>query len=139
MLFLARSASETDNLALPRKLLEARRVVEVAVAELAAQRRTADDLAAIEAALDEMRAAGEASPTCRGSSRADIAFHQHIVDAADNSIIAALFDPICQILHLTRHQTSFHASSARERDPASHPHSRRDHPRHPGASRSGHA
>ena len=26
------------------------------------------------------------------------------------NIIAALFDPICQILHLTRHQTSFHAS-----------------------------
>lgn len=109
VLFLARSASDTDNFALPRKLLEARRVVEVAVAELAAQRRTEADLTRMGGALDRMRTAA-ASTDVPGFVAADIAFHQHIADAADNSIIAALFDPIYQILHLTRHQTSFHAS-----------------------------
>lgn len=109
VLFLARSASDTDNFALPRKLLEARRLVEVSVAELAAQRRTDTDLANISASLDEMRSAAMNSDVAAFVS-ADIAFHQYIVDAADNSIIAALFDPICQILRLTRHQTSFHAA-----------------------------
>lgn len=109
VLFLARSASDSDNFALPRKLLEARRVLEVAVAELAAQRRTKADLANIEEALIRMRSSAAAADV-QAFVAADIAFHQHIVQAADNSIMAALFDPISQILHLTRHLTSFHAS-----------------------------
>ena len=43
-LLIARSMQDSDRLELPRKFLEARRVVEVAVAELASQRRTAEDL-----------------------------------------------------------------------------------------------
>ncbi len=109
VLFLARSAFEADKFALPRKLLEARRVVEVAVTELAAQRRTAVDLANMAGALEQMRATAAAADVA-AFVVADIGFHQHIVNAADNSIIAALFDPIYQILHLTRRQTSSHAS-----------------------------
>ncbi len=109
VLFLARSASETDNFALPHKLLEARRVVEVAVAEFAAQRRTEADLANLEAALTRMRSSAVAADVA-GFVAADIAFHEHIAEAADNRILAALFDPLFQILHLTRRQTSFHSS-----------------------------
>ncbi len=108
VLFVARSAHGSDRLALPRQLIEARKVVEVAVAEMAAVRRTDGDLAHLEETLGQMRAAA-AVPDVVRFVEADMAFHQCIVDAADNSMIASLFDPISQILRLTRHQTSSHA------------------------------
>jgi GntR family transcriptional repressor for pyruvate dehydrogenase complex len=40
---------------------------------------------------------------------ADIGFHQQVLDAADNTFVTALFDPLSRILQLTRHQTSSHA------------------------------
>jgi DNA-binding GntR family transcriptional regulator len=45
--------------------------------------------------------------------RADIAFHQVILDAADNAFVAGIFDPLAQILRLTRYQTSAHAAVRR--------------------------
>ncbi len=108
VLLIARSAQEADKLALPRKLIEARRVVEVAVAELAAERRTAEDLEDMEESLGRMRAAA-ASSDVSAFVAADIAFHQHVMDAAGNSFITSLFDPLSRILQLTRHQTSAHA------------------------------
>jgi GntR family transcriptional repressor for pyruvate dehydrogenase complex len=83
-------------------------VVEVAVTEMAAERRTDADLALLEDTLGQMRAAA-AVPDVASFVQADMAFHQCIVDAANNSMIASLFDPISQILRLTRHQTSSHA------------------------------
>lgn len=107
-LLIARSVQNSDRLVLPRKFLEARRVVEVAVAELAAQRRSVEDLTALREALADMRSAATAEDV-DGFVAADIAFHQRILDAADNAFIASLFDPLSQILRLTRHQTSSHA------------------------------
>jgi GntR family transcriptional repressor for pyruvate dehydrogenase complex len=108
VLLIARSAHEVDRLALPRQLIEARRVVEVAVAELAAQRRTRSDLQELELQLNLMRAAALTGDV-RGFVAADIAFHQHVLDAAGNNFIESLFDPLSRILQLTRHQTSAHA------------------------------
>jgi GntR family transcriptional repressor for pyruvate dehydrogenase complex len=107
VLLVARSSQGEDPLALHRKLLEARRVVEVAVAELAAQRRTDDDLQRLETSLTAMRAAAAAQDTAAFVA-ADIAFHQQVMDAADNTFLASLFDPLARILQLTRHQTSSH-------------------------------
>lgn len=108
VLLIARSSYDEDRLALPRKLIEARRVVEVAVAELAAERRTAVDLAELEQSLAAMRAAA-ATADVAAFVAADIAFHQQVLDAAGNSFITSLFDPLSKILQLTRHQTSSHA------------------------------
>ena len=108
VLLIARSAHETDRLALPRQLIEARRVVEVAVAELAAERRTASDLAELELSLKQMRGAALTGDVAAFVA-ADIAFHQQVLDAAGNNFIASLFDPLSRILQLTRHQTSAHA------------------------------
>lgn len=108
VLLIARSSYEEDRLALPRKLIEARRVVEVAVAELAAQRRTTDDLAGLEASLTMMREAALRGDVTSFVA-ADIAFHQRVMDAAGNNFITSLFDPLSKILQLTRHQTSAHA------------------------------
>ncbi len=108
VLLMARSSQDGDRLALPRKLIEARRVVEVAVAELAAERRTPQDLDDLEASLRQMRAAAATGDVAL-FVEADIAFHQQVLDAAGNSFITALFDPLSRILQLTRHQTSAHA------------------------------
>lgn len=108
VLLIARSSLEEDPLALPRKLIEARRVVEVAVAELAAQRRTADDLVRMEEHLTQMRESAVRADVA-GFVAADIAFHQQVMDAAANNFITSLFDPLSRILQLTRHQTSSHA------------------------------
>lgn len=108
VLLIARSSRGEDRLALPRKLIEARRVVEVAVAEFAAQRRTEQDLALMERSLAGMRAAA-ASGDVTVFVAADIAFHQQVLDAAGNTFLASLFDPLSRILQLTRHQTSSHA------------------------------
>ncbi|WP_295697866.1 FadR/GntR family transcriptional regulator [Lapillicoccus sp.] len=108
VLLIARSAHHTDRLALPRQLIEARRVVEVAVAELAAERRTHADLEEMQRQLDLMRTTASTSDV-RGFVAADIAFHQRVLDAAGNNFITALFDPLSRIMQLTRHQTSAHA------------------------------
>lgn len=87
------------------KLLELRRMVEVGVAGLAAQRRTDEDLAAMQTHLDvmqEARAAGDV----RAFAEADLAFHDAVMAAAHNELIAALFDPISQLVHQGRLATS---------------------------------
>jgi DNA-binding FadR family transcriptional regulator len=55
-----------------------------------------------------MRAAA-ASSDVSAFVAADIAFHQHVMDAAGNSFITSLLGPLSRILQLTRHQTSAHA------------------------------
>ncbi len=108
VLLIARSSHGEDRLALPRKLIEARRVVEVAVAELASERRSAQDLADLEQSIAQMRAAAAADDV-KAFVAADIAFHQQVLDAAGNSFITSLFEPLSRILQLTRLQTSAHA------------------------------
>jgi GntR family transcriptional repressor for pyruvate dehydrogenase complex len=111
-LLIARSAAQADSLLLPLKLIEARRLVEVGVAELAATRRGEKDISRLEETLEEMRTASIAKDV--GTFvRADIAFHQVILDAADNAFVAGIFDPLAQILRLTRYQTSAHAAVRR--------------------------
>lgn len=92
---------------IPYRLLEARRIIEVSVAELAAARRTDDDLAAMEGRLAEMEAAARAEDL-ESFVAADIGFHQAVLDAAANPFISALFDPLGQLLVEARRQTSAH-------------------------------
>jgi DNA-binding FadR family transcriptional regulator len=107
-LLIARSAAQADALLLPLKFIEARRLVEVGVAELAATRRSEKDIDALERSLAEMRKASRVKDV-GAFVRADIAFHQVVLDAAENAFVAAIFDPLAQILRLTRYQTSAHA------------------------------
>lgn len=106
-LLLARFRHNSSDRELPKKFIEARRLVEVGVAEIAAGRRTDADLTALAAALAEMRSASRAEDVPL-FVEADIRFHQIVLDAAGNSFVSALFDPLGQILHVTRHQTSSH-------------------------------
>ena len=104
----ARSASGVEGVVgIPYRLLEARRIIEVNVAELAAARRTDEDLAAMEkcqAAMEEAHRAGDVEAVVA----ADIGFHQAVLDAAANPFISALFDPLAAQLVEARRQTSAH-------------------------------
>jgi GntR family transcriptional repressor for pyruvate dehydrogenase complex len=108
VLLIARSSHDSDRMALPRKLIEARRLVEVAVAQLAAERRTDEQLDGLARSLSDMRAAARVNDVA-AFVEADILFHQQVMDAADNNFVTSLFDPLARILRLTRHQTSSHS------------------------------
>jgi GntR family transcriptional regulator, transcriptional repressor for pyruvate dehydrogenase complex len=89
----------------PERLIEARRVIETGAAELAAIRRTSDDLARLEAHLNEMMAAADNGDVDAFVS-ADLAFHQSVLDAANNAFISALLEPLSRLLIQARRQTS---------------------------------
>lgn len=105
VLLVARSLHNADRVTLPRKLLEARRVVEVAVAGFAAARRQDNHLQQMRSTLEAMEAA-HASSEVEAFVQADMSFHQAILAAADNPFITALFEPLEQVLLIGRRQTS---------------------------------
>ena len=91
---------------LAEQVLEARRVVEVGIAGLAAQRRTEEHLDRMSAVLDRMCASHEADDVV-GFSLADSAFHDGFMQAAANPFLAALLDPIRTLAEQVRITTSY--------------------------------
>jgi GntR family transcriptional repressor for pyruvate dehydrogenase complex len=85
------------------KLIEARQVVEVGVAALAAARRRDQDLADMEASIAVMKAAGD---DVTAFAQADLAFHHAVMRAAGNELIQALFDPISRLIGAGRVESS---------------------------------
>lgn len=81
------------------EVLEVRRVIEVEVAALAAERRTEDDLQVLQGALEAMRvAAGD--PDAYTAS--DIRFHDRILVAARNRLFQKTLRPVSQVLEVGR-------------------------------------
>jgi GntR family transcriptional regulator, transcriptional repressor for pyruvate dehydrogenase complex len=80
-------------------VLEARRVLEVAIAERAAERRTDDDLVAIERGLDRMRR--EVAAGAIGVD-GDAAFHAAVTAAAHNPVLAELMAHLAEDVAETR-------------------------------------
>lgn len=99
----AREGSRGPGLLL--QLLEARRIVEVGVAEIAAGRRTKADLADMETALADAHKA-EAAKDIEAFVRADIGFHVAVMRAAHNEIVVAFFRPIEGLVLEGRRATS---------------------------------
>lgn len=80
LLWAIASSSEAEA----QELVEARALIEIELAGLAAQRATTADLEEIGVHLDEMN---EATPDLERMRRADIAFHVAIARASHNSIL----------------------------------------------------
>ena len=104
-LLTARGAAAGEPLLLPRRLIEARRVVEVGVAELAVQRCDDSHLGLLATFLDRMRESHERGEVER-FAESDIAFHQTLFDAVGNVYLDALFEPLSEVLHRLRTRTS---------------------------------
>ncbi|MGI5466411.1 FadR/GntR family transcriptional regulator [Streptomyces sp. CA-132043] len=75
---------------------EVRMLIEVEAAHMAAERRTDDDLAALDAALTQRRRAAKASNA--EFVDADIALHGAVVAAAHNPVLTGLFDEFVPVL-----------------------------------------
>jgi GntR family transcriptional repressor for pyruvate dehydrogenase complex len=82
-----------------REVIEAREALEVQLAALAAQRRTDDDLAAIDDALDGM--AREISRGGRGVT-GDERFHAAVTAAAHSGLLADLMTKISELIRESR-------------------------------------
>ncbi|WP_022885463.1 FadR/GntR family transcriptional regulator [Glaciibacter superstes] len=87
------------------RLLEARRMIEVGAAQLAAVRRSADDLVALEENVDGMRIAAKEQRVDDFVFH-DIAFHDVIMRASGNLFVPVLFSTFGRLLIETRRQTS---------------------------------
>ena len=83
-------------------ILEAREAIEVKITSLAAQRRTDEDLAAIDAALDKM--AAEVAGGEHGYD-GDKTFHAAVTAAARNPILTGLMDLLAESIEETRRES----------------------------------
>jgi len=89
---------------------EARRGPEIEAARLAALRRTDDDLAAIQAAVADRRAARTCGAVGEWAA-ADLALHRAVVAATQNPVLVRLFDALADGVHATFHHQSADSGS----------------------------
>jgi GntR family transcriptional regulator, transcriptional repressor for pyruvate dehydrogenase complex len=82
-------------------LLEVRKILEVGIAGLAAERRTAENLRQMEHAI---RIMSERPDQPAGYVDADIHFHAEVVRATQNVPFSILFDPLRELLRESRTQ-----------------------------------
>lgn len=89
------------------ELFETRRIIEAGLAELAAERATPEDIAAMNREIDGMRAT-KGDP--ENFLKHDVRFHQAIARAANNKLMSGVMDTIAQLLFHIRRQTIARAS-----------------------------
>lgn len=104
-LLSARLSHASDAAELAWQLTEARRLVELGVAELAAVRHSPADIVALRSAVERMERADDEDDV-DGFAAADIDFHNALNAAAGNLFLAALFEPIEVLVRLVRRETS---------------------------------
>lgn len=80
-------------------LVEARRVLEVAIAGLAAERAQPEQLTRMRAAIDEM---DQRMDDSEGFIKADHSFHVALAEATQNMLFPMLIDSIGELMHETR-------------------------------------
>jgi GntR family transcriptional regulator, transcriptional repressor for pyruvate dehydrogenase complex len=103
---IVRLATSDDSAAgVSERLLEARAMVEIGAARLAAVRRSNEDLAELQTCLDEMVAGADAGDI-ELFVDGDIAFHDVVMRATGNLFVPFMFEPFGQLLRHTRQQTS---------------------------------
>jgi GntR family transcriptional repressor for pyruvate dehydrogenase complex len=93
------------------ELFEARRIIEAGLAELAAERATADDVQALINELEGMRATID-DP--ENFLKHDVRFHQVMAHIANNKLMSCVMDTIAQLLFHIRRQTIANASDLDE-------------------------
>ncbi|KAA1419395.1 FadR family transcriptional regulator [Nocardioides humilatus] len=109
---LMRRQCETVDIA---HLLEVRHAIEVQAATLAAGRRTAADLAALDATLERRRAAVDVHDVA-GFVDADVEFHVGVVAAAHNPLLSQLYDGLVETLRASINDPAEHDDLGPEHD-----------------------
>lgn len=103
---ILRAAIHSENPAnASLQLIQVRRMIETGAAELAATRRTSEQLLALSERLNEMRLAHE-SGNVDAFVAADIAFHDVIFEASGNVFLRVLLKPLGEFMYERRFETS---------------------------------
>jgi len=92
------------------ELLEMRQVLEVEVSGLAAERAGAEDVTAMRAQLDRMRALID---TPEGYVDADVEFHALLARGARNGVLLTMLEPVVDLLRASREVSASRPGSAR--------------------------
>ena len=100
----------------PHDLLELRRLLEVEMAGLAAERASAEQIAAMQATIDRMRADADQPEACIDH---DIAFHRLLGEATGNVLLPLVLEPVGQLLRASRLAT-IHNPGTIDRSIAAH-------------------
>lgn len=102
--FHARMSLEYEQVS-PEDILEARNALEITIAQLAAQRRTEDDLQRIEQTLHQRQMQAE---TERENTQADMQFHLAVSQACHNQILMNLYTSVSTYTesHIAERQAS---------------------------------
>ncbi|TXG90607.1 FadR family transcriptional regulator [Rhodococcus rhodnii] len=92
-----------------RDVLELRTALDLTAAELAARRRTDDDIAMLRARLDERAAQWEAE-RWDDAVTADVALHRGIVEASHNAVYLEFYDSLLPTIEdvITQHVAATH-------------------------------
>ncbi len=93
------------------ELFEARRIIEAGLAELAAERATEADIAALVREVEGMKATTD-DP--ENFLKHDVRFHQTIARAANNKLMSGVMDTVAQLLFHIRRLTISHARDLEE-------------------------
>lgn len=104
-LLSSRIMVEGDLVRTARLVTEVRSLIEVGAAGLAAARREAAHLAILESTVERMRATLSQEDVAV-FSQADLEFHEAVMDAAGNPLLAALMQPIRAMMMRVRAHTS---------------------------------
>src|SRR5262252_6192644 len=93
------------------ELFEARLIIEAGLAELAAERASESDIAALTQEVEEMKAT---TGNPEEFLKHDVRFHQVMARAADNKLMSGVMDTVAQLLFHIRRQTVARASDLDE-------------------------
>ncbi|MDR6892126.1 FadR/GntR family transcriptional regulator [Falsarthrobacter nasiphocae] len=104
-ILMLRGRLTEDSARLVMELIEARRVLEIAFARLAATRITDAEIADLRCHLGAMVEALDDDDALR-SAQADLRFHRGIVEAAGNPFLAGSYAPLEHVLMAVRIKTS---------------------------------
>lgn len=106
----------SEDRQIPQDLLELRRILEVEIAGLAAQRATPDNVRAMQGTIADMRATEDLPDEC---IEHDIHFHRLLAEAAGNKLLPLILEPVGQLLRASRVAT-IHNPGAVERSISAH-------------------
>jgi GntR family transcriptional repressor for pyruvate dehydrogenase complex len=112
MLPLATDWARLSKMGLISQVMEARQIIEVAIAQLAAERATDEDIAIMRAAI---RRAEEAHGDSVISGEASVDFHLALAEATHNEVLALMYKTVRDLYLETARQTQMTPGSVENR------------------------
>ena len=112
MLPLATDWARLSRMGLISQVMEARQIIEVAIAQLAAERATEEDIAPMRAAI---RQAEEAYGDSVISGEASVDFHLALAEATHNEVLALMYKTVRDLYLETARQTQMTPGSVENR------------------------